>query len=47
MLITLAYKIQGSQVHVENIEENGPKANFSVPLCTLKQIGSEVINSLI
>ncbi|KAH7522201.1 hypothetical protein FEM48_Zijuj07G0113200 [Ziziphus jujuba var. spinosa] len=34
--------VQGSQVHVENIEEQTPKPNFSVPLCTLKQIGCEL-----
>ncbi|KAF3456891.1 hypothetical protein FNV43_RR01545 [Rhamnella rubrinervis] len=34
--------VQGSQVHVENIVEKTPNANFSVPLCTLKQIGGEL-----
>ncbi|KAM0988720.1 hypothetical protein ACFX13_012866 [Malus domestica] len=34
--------VQGTQVHVENIEENTPKAGFSAPLCTLKSIASEM-----
>ncbi|KAK9930994.1 hypothetical protein M0R45_018294 [Rubus argutus] len=34
--------VQGTQVHVENIEEKTPKANFSVPLCTLKGISCEM-----
>ncbi|XP_004288434.1 PREDICTED: uncharacterized protein LOC101297774 [Fragaria vesca subsp. vesca] len=34
--------VQGTQVHVEDIEEQTPKANFSVPLCTLKGISCEM-----
>ncbi|XP_062102803.1 protein SIEVE ELEMENT OCCLUSION B-like [Humulus lupulus] len=35
--------VQGSQVHVENVEEGThAKANFNVPLCTLKSINSEI-----
>ncbi|PON78093.1 Sieve element occlusion [Trema orientale] len=34
--------VQGSHVHVENTEERSPKPNFSVPLCTLKSINSEL-----
>ncbi|KAF4365766.1 hypothetical protein F8388_003435 [Cannabis sativa] len=35
--------VQGSQVHVENLEDRFPSnANFTVPLCTLKSIGSEL-----
>ncbi|XP_048333005.1 protein SIEVE ELEMENT OCCLUSION B-like [Ziziphus jujuba] len=34
--------VQGSQVHVENIDEKTPKPNFSVPLCKLKEIGCEL-----
>ncbi|XP_048334289.2 protein SIEVE ELEMENT OCCLUSION B isoform X1 [Ziziphus jujuba] len=34
--------VQGSQVHVDNIDQKTPKPDFSVPLCTLKQIGSEL-----
>ncbi|XP_048334288.2 protein SIEVE ELEMENT OCCLUSION B-like [Ziziphus jujuba] len=34
--------VQGSQVHVETFNEKTPKPDFSVPLCTLKQIGCEL-----
>ncbi|CAL8073407.1 unnamed protein product [Prunus armeniaca] len=34
--------VQGTQVHVENIEEKTPKPGFSTPLCTLKSIASEM-----
>ncbi|XP_004288435.1 PREDICTED: uncharacterized protein LOC101298064 [Fragaria vesca subsp. vesca] len=34
--------VQGTQVHVEDIEEKIPKPNFSVPLCTLKGISCEM-----
>lgn len=34
--------VQGSNVHVENIEEKSPNANFTVPLCTIKSVGSEL-----
>ncbi|PRQ36289.1 putative sieve element occlusion [Rosa chinensis] len=34
--------VQGTQVHVDNIEEKNPKASFSVPLCTLKRISCEM-----
>ncbi|KAF3456890.1 hypothetical protein FNV43_RR01544 [Rhamnella rubrinervis] len=34
--------VQGSQVHVENIDEKTPRPGFSVPLCTLKKIGCEL-----
>ncbi|KAF3456883.1 hypothetical protein FNV43_RR01537 [Rhamnella rubrinervis] len=33
--------IQGTQVHVETIDEKPPKSSFSSPLCTLKSIGCE------
>ncbi|XP_048333944.2 LOW QUALITY PROTEIN: protein SIEVE ELEMENT OCCLUSION B [Ziziphus jujuba] len=33
--------VQGTQVHVETIEEKPPKSNFSSPLCTLRTIGCE------
>ncbi|XP_070671922.1 protein SIEVE ELEMENT OCCLUSION B-like isoform X2 [Malus domestica] len=34
--------VQGTQVHVETIDEKPPKATFSSPLCTLKSIGCEM-----
>ncbi|KAL6189536.1 hypothetical protein ACLB2K_040924 [Fragaria x ananassa] len=34
--------VQGTQVHVETIDEMPPKASFSSPLCTLKSIGCEL-----
>ncbi|KAL5542119.1 hypothetical protein UlMin_009829 [Ulmus minor] len=39
----VAKVVQGSQVHVDNIEEfTTPKGNLNVPLCTLKKIGCEL-----
>ncbi|PQQ17731.1 protein SIEVE ELEMENT OCCLUSION B [Prunus yedoensis var. nudiflora] len=34
--------VQGTQVHVDTIDEKPPKASFSSPLCTLKSIGCEM-----
>ncbi|CAN6547859.1 unnamed protein product [Malus baccata var. baccata] len=34
--------VQGTQVHVENVEEKTPKAGFSTPLCILESIASEM-----
>ncbi|KAL1342079.1 hypothetical protein HN51_028659 [Arachis hypogaea] len=34
--------VQGSQASVENIDDKTPQPNFNSPLCTLKQISSEM-----
>lgn len=35
--------LQGSQASLEHLDDKQPKTNFVSPLCTLKQISSEVI----
>lgn len=39
------HSLQGTQVHLESLEDKTPKANFNPPLCTLKKISSEVIRT--
>ncbi|XP_061371209.1 protein SIEVE ELEMENT OCCLUSION B-like [Gastrolobium bilobum] len=34
--------VQGSQPSLEHIDDNNPQVNFASPLCTLKQISSEM-----
>ncbi|GMN25088.1 hypothetical protein TIFTF001_040665 [Ficus carica] len=34
--------VQGSNVHVDNVDEKYPKIDLNVPLCTIKSVGSEL-----